>query len=587
MAAYSLILLMAACYTCHISNAQPVVTLSHGGQLRGRSETFQDVPVDLFTGVRYAEAPVGDRRLKKPRRLPAWQGIVDATSPGNRCPQIELADAKYVGDEDCLFMDILVPGGVQTAEKKPVMLYIHGGGLMSGTGICYVSGSIAVTGDVIVITINYRIGVLGFLSTTKGTGNYGLWDQREALLWVRDNIAHFGGDPDLVTIFGQSAGGASVSSQLIGQHNDGLFKRGIAQSGTAFMMFDISPRMRSEIEKSIREQKACAVDQDLYECMEKLTAQEIVEMQLPTYMVPTADDDFFSDDTVENLSYELSHRFDVMAGVNKQEGGLFYEFELRGMAEAQNKSVDEGVDYDMMLEYINFKCLTQITPLSPQLCTNFIVNAFGLNEEMSPKERAFRVVDFLGEQFFNADTANQLEQHSVSDKATYGYYFTELHNVENPLWQLQDWLKRGADHGDELPLLFGAGNVAAEAAKGGIWKDMVSADALAEAFISLELDNTELSVDMMKMWTNFARTGNPNLPQKISSRIPTWPEFTPESNSVLELNTKQFQVVSMPNRERLEKIRNVLMADRQRQMKADLPQSSTDEKVDGNQHDEL
>ncbi|KAF6017038.1 CES2 [Bugula neritina] len=132
-----------------------------------------------------------------------------------------------MGEEDCLFLDITVPGGVQLGAKKPVMVWIHGGGFVLSSGSSYIGAAIATAGDVIVVTINYRLGVLGFLTDNKwgaagnliyikGTGNYGLWDQRAALLWVKQNIAQFGGDPDLVTIFGCSAGAASVSAHTIG-----------------------------------------------------------------------------------------------------------------------------------------------------------------------------------------------------------------------------------------------------------------------------------------------------------------------------------------------------------------------------------
>ncbi|KAF6022317.1 CES2 [Bugula neritina] len=228
--AFTLQTITAVCLLVYCTSAaDPIVTLSHGGQLRGVSTTFLDSKVDLFLGVRYAKPPVGKLRFKKTEEAEGWKGVEDAKAPGSICPQIDPTTYKFAGEEDCLFMDITVPGGVQPGAKKPVMVWIPGGGFVMGSGKPYIGAALATTGDVITVSINYRLGVLGFLAIEKGTGNYGLWDQRAALLWIKQNIAQFGGDPDLVTIFGESAGGSSVSAHTIGQHSGDLFKRAIVQ----------------------------------------------------------------------------------------------------------------------------------------------------------------------------------------------------------------------------------------------------------------------------------------------------------------------------------------------------------------------
>jgi para-nitrobenzyl esterase len=196
-----------------------------------------------FLGIPYAAPPVGDRRFRPPAPPPQWAGVRDATSPGPWAPQNPTLRAARIGgedagqDEDCLTLNVWTPAA--DGARRPVMVWIHGGGFEtgSGAGLLYRGNRLAVRGDVVVVTINYRLGVLGFavsdaLRDEDGVaGNWGLLDQVAALRWVRDNIAGFGGDPGNVTIFGESAGGMSVSTLLGTPAAAGLFRRAIAESG--------------------------------------------------------------------------------------------------------------------------------------------------------------------------------------------------------------------------------------------------------------------------------------------------------------------------------------------------------------------
>ena len=214
------------------ATADPVVR-SKAGELRGAVENG----ALAFRGVPYAAAPVGDLRFKPPQPAPAWQGVRDATKDGPIPPQGRSRLAHVMGDferpqsEDCLTLNIWTPAA--DTRKRPVMMWIHGGAFSSGAGsLPWYSGErFAANGDIVAVSINYRLGALGFLCLEGvSDGNMGLLDQVAALRYVRDNIAAFGGDPDNVTVVGQSAGAASVAILMTMPQAAGLFRRAILQS---------------------------------------------------------------------------------------------------------------------------------------------------------------------------------------------------------------------------------------------------------------------------------------------------------------------------------------------------------------------
>ena len=192
----------------------------------------------LFAGIPYAAPPVGPLRWQPPAPAPAWQGVRDATRIGPRCLQDPGGDPEFgrQTDEDCLTLNVWTPPMRAGGGQRPVMVWIHGGAFISGSAGIYDSRWLATRGDMIVVTINYRLGAMGFLAhpalgPAGDVGNYGLADQQAALRWVRDNIAEFGGDPGKVTMAGESAGGMSVCDHLVAPESAGLFRSAIIQSG--------------------------------------------------------------------------------------------------------------------------------------------------------------------------------------------------------------------------------------------------------------------------------------------------------------------------------------------------------------------
>ena len=243
-----------------------------------------------FKGIPYAEPPTGKGRFKDPAQKAPWKKPLNATQFGNRCTQLNFFAAKeesapkYVGDEDCLFLNVFAPrlpksGKVPpTSSLLPVMVYIHGGGFLTGSGSDY-DPVWLIEKDVILVTINYRLGLLGFLTLGNAyvSGNMGLKDQLAALFWVRSNILVFGGNPDKVTIFGDSSGGMSVHFHQLSPLGEGLYRAGIAMSGTA-LVEDFKPGVAEENGKVILERLECdqKTNGDILNCLQDAELSDLI-----------------------------------------------------------------------------------------------------------------------------------------------------------------------------------------------------------------------------------------------------------------------------------------------------------------------
>ena len=222
---------MSGCGT-PASEPEAAVVDTTAGPVRG---SVQD-GYRLFQGIPYAAAPVGPMRWQPPVAPAPWRTVRDAINPGMRCIQDTEADPDFgrPAGEDCLNLSVWTPHGANPATPRPVMVWIHGGGFLNGSSDIYNARWLATRGNIVVVTINYRLGALGFLAHPAlgpQPGNYGLADQQAALRWVRDNIAGFGGDPAKVTIAGESAGAMSVCDHLVAPESAGLFRAAIMQSG--------------------------------------------------------------------------------------------------------------------------------------------------------------------------------------------------------------------------------------------------------------------------------------------------------------------------------------------------------------------
>ncbi|KAM5134102.1 pyrethroid hydrolase Ces2e-like [Callospermophilus lateralis] len=231
-------------------SVSPIRT-THTGQVRGSLIHVKgtDAEVHTFLGIPFAKPPLGPLRFAAPEPPEPWSGVRDGTSHPAMCLQnadimnTEALNLQSINwppipmSEDCLYLSIYAPPHAREGSNLPVMVWIHGGALVVGSASMFDGSILAAIENVLVVTIQYRLGVLGFFSTgdQHATGNWGYLDQVAALRWVQQNIAHFGGNPDRVTIFGQSAGGTSVSSHVVSPMSQGLFHGAIMESGVALL----------------------------------------------------------------------------------------------------------------------------------------------------------------------------------------------------------------------------------------------------------------------------------------------------------------------------------------------------------------
>ena len=256
--------------------SQDIVVNTRSGKLRGFQHVLNGKSVFQFLGVPYAEPPVGSLRFKPPLPISGWTGTKNATDFGPECMQnVYRPGPRPSMSEDCLVLHVYVPETLSPVKQRAVMVWIHGGAFVIGKASTYDGAHLALRGDVIVVTINYRLGVFGFLSTgdTSSPGNYGLLDQRLAIKWVKDNIEKFGGNSSLITIFGESAGGVSTGMHVISPQNVGLFQRAIVQSGNMLVPWAIVPNPLQFATK-IGSHLSCSQPQhvntsDLIRCIQK------------------------------------------------------------------------------------------------------------------------------------------------------------------------------------------------------------------------------------------------------------------------------------------------------------------------------
>ncbi|OWF40001.1 carboxylesterase 1C-like [Mizuhopecten yessoensis] len=515
------------------------------GDIVGVVEHVRNEKVYQFRNIPYAEPPTGALRFTKPEARRAWPGTLDATRFGPSCMQILLpAYNKFLPNlnqsEDCLLLNIYVPRDMSQSSNRSVMVWIHGGSYIFGQGMLYDGSYLALTGDVVVVTINYRLGVFGFLSTSSTgglRGNYGLWDQHMALQWVKDNIAAFGGNPNSVTIFGESAGGFSVSLQAIIPQNQGLFQRVIAQSGNAVSRFAYSSlsNMHS-VAKLLGINVGCAnasgIPATYKGCMRGKSAQDLLAAQntesiltlqplkLDIILGPVVDYDLLQsspDNLLKNkrtASSQFFRSLDFMTGNVNAEGSLFLNA-LKSISNYKKFNMSDGIPTDVFCGYIvpafvNAYFGSQVNSTLP---SDLICSLYGTTEEGLEGDNA---IDVYSDVFFIAPAIQSLMTHSEDNVQTSSYQYIFKRPAPGPKFQAYPpwWRNDSSAHGSEVVFLFGL------------------EDYPTKLNISVSPTDLSLSKTMLKYWTNFAKTGNPN-----SNDVPVWGAYDVVQQSYIDLNT--------------------------------------------------
>ncbi len=313
-----------------------VVETSHG-PVRGA----EDGHIRTWKGIRYAAPPIGDLRFRRPEPPKRWAEVADATSYGPACPQPAFPnmplDLGAPQGEDCLSLNVFAPGGTARGDPKPVMVWLHGGAYVLGSGSqpLYDAHRLVTGGDVIVVTVNYRLGALGFLDLSslnsarrRFDSNIGLHDVLAALRWVRDNIAAFGGDPQRVTLFGESAGAGIVTTLLAAPAAAGLFAGAIAQSSPATSVYDRdrAERVAASFLDKLGVDPGTLPDAPVAAI---LAASQQVFDEVPVRnpgtlaFVPIVDGELLRDYPVKLAQAGRSHPVPLIIGTNRHEAALF------------------------------------------------------------------------------------------------------------------------------------------------------------------------------------------------------------------------------------------------------------------------
>ncbi len=479
-----LILLLGASFIAQTGKAaapNPAIVVTQQGAVQGNVQpTYRS-----FLGIPYAAPPVGNLRFKPPQPHAAWSGTLDATKPGSSCPQVATPFGKASVNEDCLFLNVYTPNPVKT--NLPVMIWIHGGAFVSGEGSDYDPGATLVAqGNTIVVTINYRLGAFGFLALpslsaedpTGSSGNYGLQDQQFAFKWVKSNIQAFGGNPNLITISGESAGGISVCAQIASPGARGLFQRAITESGPCtFTLPTLASAEKSgaAFAASLGCTQQVAAQQTA--CLRSLTTQQILAQQPTGFNVggtgsllafsPNIDGSVLPQSLTNALLTGAYNHVPVLEGTNQTEGNLFIAiaFDLLGggpLTAAQYPTV--------------------VTNLVGSQVANQVLHEYPLSDFASPDVALSAI---FGDAGFScpARAADQLLSLGVP---TFAY---EFNDTNAPMLFLPPVsFPYGATHTDELQYLFQINGQAS----------------------LLNTNQVKLSNQMISYWTQFAKTGNPN-----------------------------------------------------------------------------
>jgi para-nitrobenzyl esterase len=485
------------------AEAMKVTAWTKQGQVAGERARG---PVCVFRGIPYARPPVGPLRFRVPERPEAWQGTREARSFGSASAQ-DRSLATDIGNrsEDCLYLNVWTPAADKA--KRPVMVWIHGGGFTSGSSAqeLYDGTELAARGGVVVVSLNYRLGVLGFgylrdVLGDKGRdlpANLGLRDQLAALRWVRDNIAEFGGDPENVTLFGESAGGMSVSVLLTSPEARGLFKRAIAQSGAAHHV--LYPDQASLVSETLL--RVLGSPERVFTA----SAEEIVVAQrecIKTYvwrgargkrvhqsgitLMPVIDGEVLPKDPLSAITEGTARDVPLLAGATLEEWNYFLF-----LNEPDKRDLNEQT---------LLKVLEKRQPGLGQAAIDFYRALLGTG---LPAWRIYSA--FESDRSFRMPSLRLYEAHAAAGGSTFAYLF----DYRSQLFHNQ----MGACHALDIPFVFGT-------IEGRFGKGMTGATE----------DAVQLSWRMLDAWAAFAKTGNPT-----HDRIGTWPAYDASARETLRL----------------------------------------------------
>ncbi len=479
--------ILLLCAGAALAANKPQVKIKDGKLLGTYNETSK---VYAFKGVPYAQPPIGGLRWRPPEPEDSWKSVREAKEFGPRCMQAKIYDDMIFRDpgpsEDCLTVNVWTPSVVETANL-PVMFWIHGGGFAAGgSSEPRQDGENLAKRGVVVVSLNYRLGIFGFYthpgltkeSSHHASGNYGLLDMVAALQWVQDNIVMFGGDSTRVTIFGESAGSWAVSELMASPLAKGLFARAIGESGAAFSDTSLAVNTLEASEK-VNEKFARSLSAPTAGAMRALPADKLLADSVKPEagrFAPVVDGYFLPDPVPDIFAAGKQAHVPLLAGWNHDE---------RGTA-AASKATPESFAADVQKKFGDRAAdILKVYPYS------------------TPEEAKASAAALAGDQFIAFATWRWIEaQAATGDSPVYRYLFT---HVLPPPADVN-----GAYHSADIEFVF---------------------DNLANKDLKWREEDKQLATMMADYWTNFAKTGNPN-----GAGLPVWPAFKPAEGQMMKLD---------------------------------------------------
>ncbi|XP_058562755.1 liver carboxylesterase 1 isoform X2 [Neofelis nebulosa] len=497
-------------------SSPPVVDTSQGKVL-GKHVSVEGFaqPVAVFLGIPFARPPLGSLRFAPPQPAEPWNFVKNTTSYPPMCSQ-DAVGGQVLSDlftnrkeniplkfsEDCLYLNIYTPADLRK-NRLPVMVWIHGGGLMVGGASTYNGLVLSAHENVVVVTIQYRLGIWGYFSTgdEHSRGNWGQLDQVAALRWVQENIANFGGNPGSVTIFGESAGGISVSILVLSPLAKNLFHRAISESGVALTTALVKKDMKDAAQQ-IAFFAGCKTTTSAVtvRCLRQKTEEELLEISrkmkfftIDLYgdpreshpFLPIVVDGVLLPKMPEEILAEKKFNFvPYIIGINKHEFGWLLP-KLMGYPLSEGK-LDQKTA--MSLLWKSYPLIGIPEELIPLAAEKYLE---GTDDPVKKKDL---FLDAIGDVMFGVPSVTVARYHRDAGAPTYMYEF-QYHPSFSSDMKPKTLI---GDHGDELFSVFGAPFL-----KGGASEEEI-----------------RLSKMMMKFWANFARSGNPN-----GEGLPSWPAY--------------------------------------------------------------